>query len=70
MGEWYVTDQCISKTAGEILTAQGIPNDGDSPLVQPCCAAEPIFSCHYKDKPSKLPCKDSESIDRNGRSFW
>jgi len=70
MGEWYVTDQCISKTAGEILTAQGIPNDGDSPLVQPCCAAEPIFSCHYKDKPSKLPCKDSASIDRNGRSFW
>eukprot|EP00535_Pseudo-nitzschia_heimii_P001403 CAMPEP_0197183574 /NCGR_PEP_ID=MMETSP1423-20130617/7889_1 /TAXON_ID=476441 /ORGANISM="Pseudo-nitzschia heimii, Strain UNC1101" /LENGTH=574 /DNA_ID=CAMNT_0042634163 /DNA_START=117 /DNA_END=1838 /DNA_ORIENTATION=+ len=35
-----------------------------------CCVAEPIITCHYKDKPSKIPCKDSPPIDKNGRSFW
>eukprot|EP00534_Pseudo-nitzschia_fraudulenta_P007640 CAMPEP_0201149640 /NCGR_PEP_ID=MMETSP0851-20130426/10902_1 /ASSEMBLY_ACC=CAM_ASM_000631 /TAXON_ID=183588 /ORGANISM="Pseudo-nitzschia fraudulenta, Strain WWA7" /LENGTH=554 /DNA_ID=CAMNT_0047426077 /DNA_START=326 /DNA_END=1987 /DNA_ORIENTATION=+ len=35
-----------------------------------CCVAEPIITCHYKDKPSKIPCKDSPSIDKKGRSFW
>lgn len=35
-----------------------------------CCSAKPFVNCHYKDKPSKIPCKDSEPIDKNGRSFW
>ena len=35
-----------------------------------CCVAEPIITCHYKDKPSFIPCKDSPPIDKNGRSFW
>ena len=35
-----------------------------------CCAAEPIVTCHYRDKPSKIPCKDSPPIDKNGISFW
>ena len=54
MGEWYLKDECKEK--------QTIPKD--------CCATEPILTCHYRDKPSKVPCKDSPSIDGNGRSWW
>jgi len=35
-----------------------------------CCVAEPIITCHFKDKPSKIPCNDSPPIDKNGKSFW
>ena len=34
------------------------------------CLAEPLVSCHYKDKPSLRPCPDSLSLDNNGQSFW
>ena len=68
MGEWYVTDKCVGKTASDILGAgKSLKTDA---LFEPCCAAEPLFSCHYRDKPSKLPCNDSDSIDKHGRSFW
>ena len=62
LGEWYVTDKCIGKPIADIL--------GIGDLVLPCCATEPIFSCHYRDKPSKLPCKSSGTIDPGGGSFW
>jgi hypothetical protein len=62
LGEWYVTDKCIGKPIADIIDI------GD--LVLPCCATEPIFSCHYRDKPSKLPCKSSGAIDPGGGSFW
>mmetsp|Transcript_333 Transcript_333/g.762 ORF Transcript_333/g.762 Transcript_333/m.762 type:complete len:651 (-) Transcript_333:506-2458(-) len=68
LGEWYVTDKCVGKTARDIL--DGRSSSEPTPLVQPCCAMEPIFSCHYRDKPSKLPCKNSDSIDKYGKSFW
>mmetsp|Transcript_23332 Transcript_23332/g.42997 ORF Transcript_23332/g.42997 Transcript_23332/m.42997 type:complete len:637 (+) Transcript_23332:166-2076(+) len=67
LGEWYVTDKCIGKIATDILGGGAL---SENALIQPCCAIEPIFSCHYRDKPSKLPCKSSEPIDKNGRSFW
>jgi len=35
-----------------------------------CCIAEPIITCHFKDKPSLIPCKDSPPIDEGHRSFW
>ncbi len=56
MGEWYLKDACKEKTASEI------PKD--------CCEAEPTVTCHYSDKPSKIPCKDSPPIDEGGRSWW
>jgi len=34
------------------------------------CLKEPIAYCHFKDKPSVQPCRDSPSLDKNGRSFW
>jgi hypothetical protein len=63
MGEWYLQDQCVVKTASEITA-------GGSSLVGACCAAEPLISCHYRDKPSKIPCKDSPPIDAGKPSFW
>lgn len=68
LGEWYVKDKCVGKTATDILG--GSSSLEKLALVEPCCAAEPIFSCHYQDKPSKLPCKGSPNIDKGTRSFW
>ena len=63
MGEWYLNDQCIQKNSTEITVA-------DNDFAKTCCSAEPLFSCHYRDKPSIKPCKESPPIDKRGRSFW
>ena len=68
LGEFYLNDKCIGKSASDILGDQ--TSFDHAMLIEPCCALEPIFSCHYRDKPSKLPCKDSSPIDKNSRSFW
>jgi hypothetical protein len=60
MGEWYLNEECVSKPLSKI---EGGTMDG-------CCAAEPVISCHYRDKPSKIPCKDSPAIDGNRPSWW
>ena len=67
MGEWYVQDKCIGDDISNLIDG----NVEDGVLVEQCCSAEPIFSCHYKDKPSKIPCPDSPRIDPlKRRSFW
>ncbi|KAL9190370.1 hypothetical protein ACHAXT_007581 [Thalassiosira profunda] len=69
MEEWYLKDQCIGY--GEVLTLfdGGVVKDGG--LIDKCCSAEAIFSCHFKDKPSKRPCPDSPRIDpHKQRTFW
>lgn len=35
-----------------------------------CCLAEPKITCHYRDKPSMVSCKDSRPIDAGRPSFW
>ena len=67
MGEWLVQDQCIQQKKQDILSAAG---GSSSDLVSTCCAAEPLVSCHYRDKPSKIPCPDSPNIDKGKPSFW
>jgi hypothetical protein len=78
LGEWYVKEQCIGKEAHVIAGTEigagggGITNDTLSPM---CCSVQPIFKCHYKDKPSKIPCPDSPyTIKKPGESadlsFW
>ena len=66
LGEWYVKDQCVHKKPEEISVVDGEGKD----LAIACCTAEPIFECHYRDKPSKFPCYDSPPIDKDGKSFW
>mmetsp|Transcript_34868 Transcript_34868/g.73542 ORF Transcript_34868/g.73542 Transcript_34868/m.73542 type:complete len:617 (+) Transcript_34868:69-1919(+) len=69
MGEWYVNKQCIGKETHEI-TDKDVTENKNGVLVEHCCSVEPQITCHYRDKPSKIPCKDSPTIDTNGRPFW
>ena len=66
MGEWYYQPTCIEKSLADLL-----PSGSESgALFDKCCAAEPIVQCHYSDKPSLHPCKDSPPIDKGMRSWW
>ena len=35
-----------------------------------CCLPKPNITCHYRDKPSIIPCRDSPPIDKGRPSFW
>jgi hypothetical protein len=75
MGEWYLNDECIGKEAHEIVGTERGAGFKNRTLSSNCCLAEPIFKCHYRDKPSKIPCPDSPyTIKRPGESadisFW
>ena len=64
MGEWYVQEACIEKEATQI---SGFATNGG---VATCCSAEPLISCFYRDKPSKIRCDDSPNIDKGRAPFW
>jgi hypothetical protein len=64
MGEWYVKDECVESTASKIQSGNNIN------LEKACCLAEPIVKCHYRDKASKIACKDSPPLDKGKPSFW
>ncbi|KAL7528955.1 hypothetical protein ACHAXR_004091 [Thalassiosira sp. AJA248-18] len=66
MDMWYVNDSCIGKESTEILSGERVGGD----IVGACCSAEPLFSCHYRDKASMRSCADSPPKDKNGKSFW
>jgi hypothetical protein len=66
--EWFVLDVCMQTEADRIA---GFEEDS----IKACCSAAPLATCHYRDKPSKHPCRDSPSLDtdRHGKpfpSFW
>lgn len=63
MGAWHAEEKCIGERSYEIL------NSSDN-LLTTCCSGTAIFKCHYKDKPSIHPCKDSPNIDVGRASFW
>mmetsp|Transcript_21969 Transcript_21969/g.46357 ORF Transcript_21969/g.46357 Transcript_21969/m.46357 type:complete len:604 (+) Transcript_21969:98-1909(+) len=66
MAEWYVRDTCVD---GTVIENYEKVTDGS--LIEKCCSTEPIFSCHFRDKPSKVPCPDSPLIDpHKQRLFW
>ncbi len=63
MGMWYLQDACQNKPVAELEKTDN--NAGPE-----CCSTEPLIQCHYKDKPSMIPCPDAPSIDPDGKSFW
>ena len=68
LGQWFVNEECVGKSAEEIL---GGEIQAGSSLVEPCCAAEALITCHYIDKPAAHSCKGKgQNIDGHGRSFW
>jgi hypothetical protein len=77
-GEWYVADKCIATTKNDIMgksehideDGSGDPNIIKKSLFDQCCLVEPNIVCHYRDKPSKIPCKESDPIDKGRPSFW
>jgi hypothetical protein len=81
MGQWHVQDVCIAQTKSAILEHKeedgnqigDVNENGDEipvTLFEPCCLAKPNIVCHYRDKPSIIPCKDSDPIDKGRPSFW
>lgn len=64
LDQWYLQDQCMDTELSKI------PLEPDSTFMDTCCSAEPLFSCHYRDKPSSRPCKDAPPIEKNGLSYW
>jgi hypothetical protein len=64
MGEWYLEDVCVQEKVEEILPSSSFFGGSDGDLVSTCCHAEPLISCHYRDKPSVIPCHDSPPIDK------
>ena len=60
MGDWYVQPQCVEKKLEDMPT----------PVAESCCSLEALVQCHYKDKPSIIPCKDKPPIDAGKPSWW
>jgi hypothetical protein len=67
MGEWYLNDKCVD---GKDLHEISGGNSEFGVLSNHCCSAQPIITCFYQDKPSKIPCPDSPFIDKKGKSWW
>jgi len=69
MGMWYMEDKCVDHTVGEVMQ-NGNYDEVSFSLIDACCSAEPLLSCHYRDKPSVIDCSDKEPKDKGGKSFW
>eukprot|EP00544_Gedaniella_sp_CCMP2646_P008195 CAMPEP_0202493314 /NCGR_PEP_ID=MMETSP1361-20130828/9691_1 /ASSEMBLY_ACC=CAM_ASM_000849 /TAXON_ID=210615 /ORGANISM="Staurosira complex sp., Strain CCMP2646" /LENGTH=548 /DNA_ID=CAMNT_0049123609 /DNA_START=153 /DNA_END=1799 /DNA_ORIENTATION=+ len=67
MGDWYVKDMCVGSTAAKI---RNIRKSKKIDIGGTCCKANPKVKCHYKDKPSRIPCKESPALEKNHPSFW
>jgi hypothetical protein len=74
MGAFYVNNKCIGRTAPKLTKVfqkdKKINTNSTRWLASACCRAEPLITCHYRDKPSKIPCRDSPPIDKGMPSFW
>ena len=64
LDHWYLHDKCMDTHLSDIALEPG------STFVDSCCSVEPLFSCHFRDKPSTRPCKDSPALDKDGQSYW
>ena len=66
MGMWFLNPICEGTGLQEEQKKAGMIELYQSS----CCAAEPLVTCFYKDKPSIAPCNDSPQIDKKGKPFW
>ncbi len=72
MGQWFVKETCADQSLNETLAALSNLKSslgGNATIGHTCCSLEPIFSCHWSDKPSIHPCKDKPARDARA-SFW
>jgi len=63
MGMWYLqNDTCESIERS---------NHENNNIAMNCCSGTPMISCHYRDKPSVIPCHDDvPSMDKGALSYW
>lgn len=68
MGDWYLLEPCVGdRTLSDIELASGTQGN----LVATCCSPTPLYRCHFKNKPSVLPCESNASHGpRTKKSFW
>jgi Nucleotide-diphospho-sugar transferase len=59
LGLWYFDSRCSLKTLDQL--------GGDA---NGCCLSQPDVRCHFRDKPSVIPCRDYPPIDKGRASFW
>jgi hypothetical protein len=67
LGEWYVKPECEGKKVDEFK-----PGNKATDVAAMCCSSEPLVECHFRDKPSKINCEDSEPHvkEKPKPSFW
>ena len=72
LGEWYtVEDTSPNTTTTDTTTATTTTNSiGNNGNGNGYCLLQPNITCHYRDKPSIIPCTNSPPIVKNGISFW
>jgi Nucleotide-diphospho-sugar transferase len=66
MGMWHVQEQCVHQPADKLLAGTSTPAE----VTAKCCSAKPLYSCHYRDKPSIKPCPDSPFKDKDVNTPW
>ena len=81
LGQWYVNQTCFDAKQDpnkyeHHLTFRYRRPEGTSMVTDwstvpygACCLPKADFVCHYRDKPSLYPCRDSPKKD-NGAEFW
>ena len=67
MGQWYVNEGCIDKSFNEIAAGS---QTSKKTIPAHCCSLAPIIRCHYRDKPSIVPCTEYDSIEKGAPSWW
>ena len=70
MGDWHVDEKCIAKSVQELGFKRPNAATKEPFLRTECCLVEPLIKCHYRDKPSIIPCRDSPPIDKGKPSWW
>jgi Nucleotide-diphospho-sugar transferase len=66
LGMWYVQEQCVHQPADKLLIDKPTPVE----ISAKCCSPEPLYRCHYRDKPSIGPCHDSPFKDTRAKVPW
>lgn len=66
LDQWYLQDKCMDTKVSDIPGLEL----GDGKMAEACCSSESLFSCHYADKPSSRPCRNSPTLDKTGKSYW
>jgi hypothetical protein len=70
MGDWFVRDVCLQKPSNEANVNASRMEKDDNSVIRNCCLRDPDIRCHFRDKPSVIPCKESPAAGLIGTSFW